>query len=117
MILTTHDMQDIEALTERILLIGKGRILLDGSLTELKAQNTTHKTLTVDYSGNQLPICEHMTVVKDFRGHGEIIIDTACLTVSQAISYISSQVEVQDISVTGETIDEIVVSLYKKFEI
>ena len=116
-ILTTHDMQDIEALTERILLIGKGRILLDGSLTELKAQNTTHKTLTVDYSGNQLPICEHMTVVKDFRGHGEIIIDTACLTASQAISYISSQVEVQDISVTGETIDEIVVSLYKKFEI
>ncbi|MCL2107073.1 MAG: ATP-binding cassette domain-containing protein [Oscillospiraceae bacterium] len=35
-ILTTHDMQDIEALTERILLIGKGRILLDGSLDELK---------------------------------------------------------------------------------
>ena len=35
-ILTTHDMQDIEALTERILLIGKGRILLDGSLEELR---------------------------------------------------------------------------------
>ncbi len=35
-ILTTHDMQDIEALTERILLIGKGRILLDGSLDELR---------------------------------------------------------------------------------
>ena len=34
-ILTTHDMQDIEALTERILLIGKGRILLDDSLEEL----------------------------------------------------------------------------------
>jgi len=34
--LTTHDMQDIEALTERILLIGKGRILLDGSLDELR---------------------------------------------------------------------------------
>ena len=30
-ILTTHDMQDIEALTERIILIGKGRILLDGA--------------------------------------------------------------------------------------
>ena len=33
-LLTTHDMQDIEALTERILLIGKGRILLDGTLDE-----------------------------------------------------------------------------------
>lgn len=35
-ILTTHDMQDIEALTNRILLIGKGRILMDGSPEELK---------------------------------------------------------------------------------
>jgi len=35
-LLTTHDMQDIEALTERIILIGKGQILLDGSLDELK---------------------------------------------------------------------------------
>ncbi|MDR1692060.1 MAG: ATP-binding cassette domain-containing protein [Oscillospiraceae bacterium] len=38
-ILTTHDMQDIEALTERILLIGKGKILLDGSLAELKKRS------------------------------------------------------------------------------
>ena len=37
-LLTTHDMQDIEALTERIILVGKGQILLDGSLAELKAQ-------------------------------------------------------------------------------
>ena len=35
-ILTTHDMQDIEALTERILLIGKGRILMDGTPQELR---------------------------------------------------------------------------------
>ena len=35
-ILTTHDMQDIEALTNRILLIGNGSILMDGSPEELK---------------------------------------------------------------------------------
>ncbi len=35
-ILTTHDMQDIEALTHRIILIGKGRILMDGDLETLK---------------------------------------------------------------------------------
>lgn len=116
-ILTTHDMQDIEALTERILLIGKGRILLDGSLSELKKRNSTHKTLTVDYSGEPLPASRHMTIIKDMGGHAEIMIDTAVLTVSQAISQISSKVEIKDISVTGETVDEMVVSLYKEFEI
>lgn len=40
-ILTTHDMQDIEALTNRILLIGNGRILMDGSPEELKQDGTS----------------------------------------------------------------------------
>lgn len=35
-ILTTHDMQDIEALASRIILIGKGRILMDGTLNDIK---------------------------------------------------------------------------------
>lgn len=34
-ILTTHDMQDIEALASRVILIGKGRILLDGSFQDI----------------------------------------------------------------------------------
>ena len=38
-ILTTHDMQDIEALAERIILIGKGRILMDGTLEDIKKGN------------------------------------------------------------------------------
>lgn len=38
-ILTTHDMQDIEALTRRIILIGKGQILMDGTLEDIKQGN------------------------------------------------------------------------------
>ena len=37
-ILTTHDMQDIAALTNRVILIGKGRLLLDGTLDTLRQQ-------------------------------------------------------------------------------
>lgn len=37
-ILTTHDMQDIEALTNRIILIGKGKVLMDGGLSMLQSR-------------------------------------------------------------------------------
>lgn len=40
-ILTTHDMQDIEALASRIILIGKGKILMDGTLEDIKRGNET----------------------------------------------------------------------------
>ncbi len=36
-ILTTHDMQDIDALCRRVLLIGKGMLLLDGPMEEIRA--------------------------------------------------------------------------------
>jgi len=116
-ILTTHDMQDIEALTERILLIGKGRILLDGTYAELKKRNSTHKTLTVDYMGEKLGGTDKIIIKKDLDGHAEILVDTAELSVSEVISYISSKVDVKDISVIGETAEEMVVSLYKEFQI
>ncbi len=46
-ILTTHDMQDIEALTSRIILIGKGRILMDGTLDDIKKGNDNNIDETI----------------------------------------------------------------------
>lgn len=40
-ILTTHDMQDIAALTRRIILIGKGRVLFDGALEEIEQDESS----------------------------------------------------------------------------
>lgn len=116
-ILTTHDMQDIEALTERILLIGRGRILLDGSLSELKKRNSAHKTLTVDYAGGVLPELPDVTVLRDLDGHAQLAIDTAEVPVSRVIAALSEQVDIKDLSITGEGIDETVVSLYQEFAI
>lgn len=41
-ILTTHDMQDIEALTKRIILIGRGRVLMDGTLEDMRQLAAEH---------------------------------------------------------------------------
>lgn len=116
-ILTTHDMQDIEALTERILLIGRGRILLDGSLSDLKACHSARRTIRVAYEGSRLPAFEQMKILKDRDGHAELALDTAVLSVPEAISLLSSQVEIRDLSVSGESVEELVVSLYQEFAI
>ena len=43
-ILTTHDMQDIEAITNRVILIGKGQKLLDGTLEDLRLEALSMKS-------------------------------------------------------------------------
>lgn len=118
-ILTTHDMQDIEALAQRVLLIGKGRILLDGTLNDLKKRNFKHKTLTLDFIG-KLP--EHvalygMSLTKVLDGHAEIVIDTEQISVSDAIAKLSNEAEIKDFTVTGATAEEMVVALYEEFKI
>ena len=116
-ILTTHDMQDIEALTERILLIGKGRILLDGSLAELKKQFSESKTLVVEYNGNPPEICDGMTFPEAKEGRLVINLDPTVLSVSDAIARLAAQTELLDVSVSGVTSEEMVAALYKEYEI
>lgn len=116
-ILTTHDMQDIEALTERILLIGKGRILLDGTLDELKKRNAGYKTLVVDYTGEKIVQSEGWIIERDCGGHAELRLDTAHMPVSEAIAGLASQVDIKDISIRDVSMEELVVSLYREFEI
>lgn len=48
MLLTTHDMDDIEALCSRVLVIGHGRLLYDGELSGLQEQYAPEVTLRVD---------------------------------------------------------------------
>ena len=116
-ILTTHDMQDIEALTERILLIGKGRILLDGSLAELKKRSSERKTLAVEYSGKAPTMGMGMTISEMKEGRMIITLDPAVVPVSSAISFLASQTELLDISVSGITAEEMVATLYKEYAI
>ncbi len=118
-ILTTHDMQDIEALTERILLIGKGKILLDGSLSQLKSRHSGIRKITLTHSGSgrvaDLPA--GIVCTENQPGQAAFAVDTAVLGVSEAIGILSGMFEITDLSVAGATAEELVVSLYEEFAI
>lgn len=116
-ILTTHDMQDIEALTERIILIGKGKILLDGSLQELKRRSSDRKTVILEYLGNTPSLGDGMYIQEQGPGRLVVHIEPGVCSVSEAIAHLSAQVEVLDISVLGISAEEMVAGLYREYKI
>ena len=116
-ILTTHDMQDIEALSERILLIGRGRILLDGTLSDLKERYSETKTVIIKYRGDRFLLPDGAKVVERINGHATVAVNVKEVSASAVISSIVNQVEVQDISVQDISLDKLVVELYKEFQI
>ncbi len=116
-ILTTHDMQDIETLTKRIILIGKGKILMDGNLEDIRKQFATNKLLTVEHGGGSIIPAQGMRAISVSNQLALFDVDLSKLTVSDAIARISSQVEVIDLSVDGPSIDEVVARLYHQYQI
>lgn len=117
-ILTTHDMNDIEALAERIILIGKGKILLDGTLTELKNRFVTHKTLTVDFAESNKNIqIEGTTILSKSKERLSLSVDLQKIKVSEVIGLLSDELDIIDVSVDSRPIEEIIVELYKEYEI
>ena len=116
-ILTTHDTQDIEALTKRIILIGKGRVLLDGNLEDLKQKFNKNRTITLDYSGNITELCPGLTFVEKYSSRAVISVDTEIMSISKAIAYLAERVEINDFTVDSVTVDDVVVGLYKEYRI
>lgn len=116
-LLTTHDMQDMEALANRILLIGKGKILLDGTLEKLQQRYGAKKKLTVCYTKGEYAPIPGAAVVDAQPGRLTLALDSAGLPVPQAVSYLAAMLEITDLSVEGTNVDEMVVSLYRDFQI
>ena len=117
-ILTTHDMNDIEALAERILLIGKGRILYDGDINNLRNRFGTNKTITVDYTENNRPPDIIGTNLLSWSPErASLYVDTKNINVSEVISLLSEKLDLLDVTVENPPIEEIIVELYKEYQI
>ena len=116
-ILTTHDMQDIEALTHRVMLIGKGQILLDGSLEELKKGVSDKKVIIIKHHGKTPELCEGMNYLEQQDDKLRISLDPKMISVSEGIAYLSRETEIMDLEVSDISAEEMVAKLYKEYQI
>ncbi|MDF2668078.1 MAG: transporter [Paenibacillus sp.] len=117
-ILTTHDMNDIEALANRILLIGNGTLLYDGNLNSLRNRFNTSKTITIDYRETTEPLLLPGTALLSWSPERAVLsVDTEQVKISDIIAQLSARVELLDVAVEAQPIEEIIVQLYKEYRI
>ena len=111
-ILTTHDMSDIDALAKRIILIGKGKVLYDGSLKKLKENFANKKYITVKTKDN-IKLKQKGIIKKEKNKEGyNFIIDAKILNISEFLNIISKKGNIEDIEIDNESLDNMIVNLY-----
>lgn len=117
-ILTTHDLNDIELLSQRIFMIDKGEKMFEGSVKSLK--NTFGKMHEVAFTlGQASPI--------DFSNFGDksleieanglllnVKFDATKIATPEILQYVMSRAEVKDVSVKDADIEEIIKRFFRK---
>ena len=117
-ILTTHDMSDIEALADRIILIGKGRILYDGDLHNLKQKYGNIRNIIVDTKDTIKKINKLGVITQKKIDTGYLFqIDINQISISNFLKHLSGIINLEDIDIDSEIIDNIIIKLYKEFKI
>jgi ABC-2 type transport system ATP-binding protein len=117
-ILTTHDMDDIEALCSRVILIGRGEILSDGPLEMLRRRVANERRLIIDLEDEDQQIeDEDAEILSRDRGRVCLKFDPACISTADLIRRITARFAVRDLFVENAPIEEIVAQLYQEAQI
>lgn len=113
-ILTTHDMDDIEALCSRVMVINNGKILSDGSLEELRRSVCAQRWLIVDLAQMDGDLAEPgATVVSREGSRVCLAFDPQEISPAQLIARVTAKHDVRDLFVENPPIETIIAQLYE----
>ena len=113
-ILTTHDMADIEAICERVILINKGKLLFDGKISEFKDVYGTVTTVKILFSSEADYVEDsRFQLVEDEGKRKTYTFDRGQISKAEAIKLISSY-HIEDIDIMDAGIEEIVKQIYSE---
>ena len=117
-LLTTHDMQDVEALAERVIVIGQGRLLADGPFASLRAGVLAERRLHIDFAEAAPAIAiPGVTVRARSERSLELAFDPTKIPAPKLIAAIATQHAVEDIHVDEVAIEEVITRFYELHEL
>ena len=116
LLLTTHDLPDVERLCRRLVVVDRGRVLIDGPLDELRRRFGVRRELVVELESPAAPLyglagVESVTVQADgLRQH--LVFSTERTTAAALIAQVVERVAVRDLAVAEPAIEDVVRQLY-----
>jgi ABC-2 type transport system ATP-binding protein len=112
-LLTTHDMHDVEALAERVIVIGHGRVLADGAFQDLRAGVLLERRLSVEFTG-PAPVLDLPGVEERSREERRLMLafDPRAISAAALIAKIAGDHAVEDIHIEEPPIEEVIARFY-----
>jgi len=114
-ILTTHDLADIERLCPRVVLIDHGRVIYDGALEALRGRFGRQRTLVVDLNSEVERVDVPPAVVVQREGPRVWLrFDRDATTAAELIGRVAARYPVRDLTVEEPEIEAIVYDIYRQ---
>lgn len=114
-ILTTHDLEDVEKLAKRVIVINHGEIVFDDSIGALRnflgAKKTV--TLTTEVQGNWNGIAGVTVLNQVSEVEAELELDTEQLELKEFIRIVNDRYTIHDMSINALPIDRVIKELYQ----
>jgi len=114
LLLTTHDLQDIEQLCDRVMVIDHGSLVYDGSLAGLHAQGQSSRTLVVDLVDERPPIEVPGATVRRVEGPRQWLSFPADASAAPVVAAVAAGWDVADLSLQEPDIEDVIRQIYTR---
>ncbi|MBI2705012.1 MAG: ATP-binding cassette domain-containing protein [Actinobacteria bacterium] len=113
-LLTTHDLADVERLCERLIIIDHGTVIEDGTVADIKERYGTERTVVIDLDQPSVPLTVAGTEVVRIDGPRQWLrFRRADTTAAAVVAAVAEQADVRDLTVDEPEIDDIVRHIYQ----
>jgi ABC-2 type transport system ATP-binding protein len=111
-ILTTHDLDDIEALCTRVMVIDHGHQIFDGTLDHLRASQSAPRTLVIDLATSLPPIQVTGATVVKVDGPRQHLTFPTTTKAAPLLAEIAANYPLVDLTIAEPTIESVITQLY-----